>query len=508
MSELKPVNIAILALGGEGGDVLAAWLADAAERGGYLVQTTSASGIAERTGAAMYYLELFPKALAAACGKAPVLGLTPMPGHVDIVVATELMEAGRAVERGLVTPDRTALIASTHRVYTMAEKTAQSDSRADPKALLAACRSAAARFAGFDMAAAAEKAKCHVHAVLLGAVAASGALPIPPRFLKRPFARPAQIQTRASRGLPWVLPARRGCTRHAASTPAPKPELPASLLEEVERRACGDAQPLILAGLERTADYQDLDYATLYWQRLLPFLTLASTRGSDECQLLAVAARQLALAMTYADVIRVAELKLRASRFARIRAELGVGDREILEITEFVHPRVEEVVDTMPTGLGRRLFNSAIGRALLRKLTAEGHRIHTTSLKGFLLLYFVASFKPWRRGSLRFARETERLEEWLDTVWAAAKRDLRLAVSLARARALLRGYGETQERGFKKFEAICDFVRNSRFSVPASSVNALIAAAQAEEGTGALEAALAKLKAEPRPRVGHFSPAK
>jgi hypothetical protein len=85
---------------------------------------------------------------------------------------------------------------------------------------------------------------------------------------------------------------------------------------------------------------------------------------------------------------------------------------------------------------------------------------------------------------------------------------LRLAVSLARARGLLRGYGETQERGFKKFETICDFVRNSRFSAPAGSVNALIAAAQAEEGTAALEAALAKLKAEPRPRVGHFSPAK
>ncbi len=509
MSELKPVNIAILALGGEGGDVLAAWLADAAERGGYLVQTTSESGIAERTGAAMYYLELFPKALAEACGKVPVLGLTPMPGHVDIVVATELMEAGRAVERGLVAPDRTALIASTHRVYTMAERTAQSDSRADPKALLAACRSAAARFAGFDMAAAAEKAKCHVHAVLLGAVAASGALPIPPALFEETI-REAGANTDSS--LAGFAVGLAGAREDAPATPQapphPKPELPASLLEEVERRACGDAQPLILAGLERTADYQDLDYATLYWQRLLPFLTLASTRGSDECELLAVAARQLALAMTYADVIRVAELKLRASRFARIRAELGVGDREILEITEFVHPRVEEVVDTMPTGLGRRLFNSVIGRALLRKLTAQGHRIHTTSLKGFLLLYFVASFKPWRRGSLRFARETERLEEWLDTVWAAAKRDLRLAVSLARARALLRGYGETQERGFKKFEAICDFVRNSRFSVPASSVNALIAAAQAEEGTGALEAALAKLKAEPRPRVGHFSPAK
>ena len=221
MSELKPVNIAILALGGEGGDVLAAWLADAAERGGYLVQTTSESGIAERTGAAMYYLELFPKALAAACGKAPVLGLTPMPGHVDIVVATELMEAGRAVERGLVAPDRTALIASTHRIYTMAEKTAQSDNRADPKALLAACRSAAARFAGFDMAAVAEKAKCPVHAVLLGAVAASGALPISPALFEEAIREGGANTDFSSRGVcRGPFRRARGRTRHAASTPA------------------------------------------------------------------------------------------------------------------------------------------------------------------------------------------------------------------------------------------------------------------------------------------------
>ena len=77
MSASKPVNIAILALGGEGGDVFTAWLADAAQRGGYLVQTTSASGISERGGAAMYYIELFPKALAAGRGKAPVSASHP-----------------------------------------------------------------------------------------------------------------------------------------------------------------------------------------------------------------------------------------------------------------------------------------------------------------------------------------------------------------------------------------------------------------------------------------------
>ena len=81
------------------------------------------------------------------------------------------------------------------------------------------------------------------------------------------------------------------------------------------------------------------------------------------------------------------------------------------------------------------------------------------------MLYFVASLKPWRR-AFRFARETERLEEWLDTVWGAAKRELRLAVSLARARGLLRGYGETLERGYRKYEAIRELRRAAGFPFP------------------------------------------
>jgi indolepyruvate ferredoxin oxidoreductase beta subunit len=509
MSELKPVNIAILGIGGDGGAALAAWLVDAAERGGYVVQATPECGIAERGGAAMYYVELFPKALAAGRGKAPIFGLTPMPGEVDIVIASELMEAGRAIARGLVTPDRTVLIASTHRVYSMAEKTALKDSRAAPQALLAACRNAALSFLGFDMAEAAEKAKCSVNGVLLGAVAASGALPLPPALFEEAIRDSVPEAHAALAGFAAGIAGASGDAPAAPrSYPLPTPRLPPALLAEVERYACGDALPLVLAGLARTADYQDADYAALYWRRLLPFAKLAGDGGGTECELLAVAARQLALAMTYSDVIRVAELKLRASRIERIRAGFGLGQGEIIELAEYMHPRVEEVVDTMPTGLGRRVFNSAIGRAVLRRLTAQGRLVRTTTLRGFLMLYFVASLKPWRRASLRFARETERLEEWLDTVWGAAKRDLRLAVSLARARGLLRGYGETLERGYRKYEAIREFAQGSRFSVPASSVNALIAAAQAEEGTGALEAALAKLKAEPLSKVGHFSPAK
>ena len=117
MSSAQPIKIAVLAMGGEGGGVLADWIVDLGEHDGYLAQSTSVPGVAQRTGATIYYVELFPKAAAERDGAVPVLALMPLPGDVDVVLASELMEAGRAVQRGLVTPERTTLIASTHRVY-------------------------------------------------------------------------------------------------------------------------------------------------------------------------------------------------------------------------------------------------------------------------------------------------------------------------------------------------------------------------------------------------------
>ena len=133
----QPIKIAILAMGGEGGGVLADWIVDMGEANGYIAQTTSVPGVAQRTGATIYYVELFPQARADADHGVPILALMPLPGDVDVVLASELMEAGRAVQRGLVTSDRTTLIASTHRVYSIAEKSAMGDGRVDSKQLLA-----------------------------------------------------------------------------------------------------------------------------------------------------------------------------------------------------------------------------------------------------------------------------------------------------------------------------------------------------------------------------------
>src|SRR4051812_5435388 len=173
----RATSVAILAMGGEGGGVLADWLVDVAERSGYFAQATSVPGVAQRTGATIYYVEIFPESAARAAGKDPVLALMPVPGEVDIVVASELMEMGRAIQRGLVTSDRTTLIASTHRVYSMEERIALGDGRVDSDVLFASGKAAARQFISNDYAEIASRSGSVISSALFGALAASKALP-------------------------------------------------------------------------------------------------------------------------------------------------------------------------------------------------------------------------------------------------------------------------------------------------------------------------------------------
>jgi indolepyruvate ferredoxin oxidoreductase beta subunit len=59
--EPQPIKIAVLAMGGEGGGVLADWIVSLGEHNGHIAQTTSVPGVAQRTGATIYYVEMFPR---------------------------------------------------------------------------------------------------------------------------------------------------------------------------------------------------------------------------------------------------------------------------------------------------------------------------------------------------------------------------------------------------------------------------------------------------------------
>lgn len=485
------ISIAILAMGGEGGGVLSDWLVDLAEHNGYVAQATSVPGVAQRTGATVYYVEMYPRAQVPQ-GATPVLALAPFPGQVDLVVASELMEAGRALQRGLVHPERTTLVTSTHRVYSMTEKTAMADGRVSADTLLEGAKAAARQLVAANFADIAERSGTPIGASLFGAIAASGCLP---------FVR-AQFEAAIERGGVGVAASLRAfaagheAALHKAQEAGRGQELPrpGPRLKGLADRIARDFRPAahrhLLLGIARLADYQDEAYAAHYLDRLHALQgTCAGTALADE--IMNEAARHLALWMSYEDVARVADLKTRRTRFARVRQEVRAEQDQLLDIHEFLHPRVEEIADTLPAALGRWLLDSPRAQRLLGRWVSKGRIVQTTSLRGYLQLYALASLRRWRQGSLRYAVEHSRIQNWLQQVHECLPAQPELALEIVRTQQLIKGYSDTHQRGWSHFVSLMDSLpRLAPLPDAARRLAALRQAALADDTGKALKAAL------------------
>jgi indolepyruvate ferredoxin oxidoreductase beta subunit len=450
----RPIAVAIMAMGGQGGGVLADWIVALAEAAGWVAQATSVPGVAQRTGATIYYVEM----IRPVAGRQPVLSLMPVPGEVDLVIAAELLEAGRAVQRGLVSPDRTVLLASSHRALAMSEKIRPGDGIADPAPILAACAAAARRFLHADMQALAECAGSVISAALFGGLAATGALPFD-RAAHEATIRAAGVGVDASLAA-FAAGFQAVAAPGGAATALPAEPIlvggsdaeRAELARAMERIAAfpAAARPMLRHGLHRMVDYQDIAYGHEYLDRCDRMLALDRAPHA----LTVEAAKQIAVAMAYDDVIRVADLKTRASRFARVRGEVAADAGQIVATTEFMHPRVAELCATLPARWGLRVERSRLLSGLLRRLFERGRRVRTTTLAGFLPLYAIAGLRRRRRSLLRHRREMAHIAAWLALVERHAPGDPRLALELLKCRRLVKGYSDTHARGESRFDRV------------------------------------------------------
>ena len=496
----RAITIAIVAMGGEGGGVLADWIVDLAEHAGYRAQTTSVPGVAQRTGSTIYYIELFSGVAADAAGKDPVLALMPVPGELDIVLASELMEAGRAIQRGLVTPDRTTLIASTHRVFSMTEKTAIGDGQVDRQKLLDASRAAAKRFVGTNFSLIAEQAKSVISAALFGALAGTGALPFERIHFEEAIQRSgvgvdsslAAFATAFGTATQTFVAA---TDRRSASQPAAGAPL-RPLASQIENSFPPASHQILLAGIQRLADYQDVAYASEYLKQLELVRDLEWQSGSQSCSLLCETARYLALWMSYEDAIRVADLKTRSARFKRVNQESRASAAQMVQISEFLHPGVEEFSDIMPALLGRWLRTSRWPVKLIERLTKRGQIVRTTTLGGFLQLYFLAGLRTWRRKSLRYQEEHARIQEWLAQLILVARENYPLALELAECPSIVKGYGDTHLRGRSNFDLVLKNLPKLRRMIDAAAIlKKLREAALADDTSEKFNQALLELSA-------------
>ena len=464
MTAARPLSLTLAALGGQGGGVVSGWLTDVARREGYVVQATSVPGVAQRTGATIYYHEFFPEALLPADGRRPIMALMPTPGDVDVVVASELVEAGRAIQRGLVTPARTTLIASTHRSYTISEKSDPADGRAGSERILEEARAQARQMFAFDMAAVAEQQGAMISAIILGSIAGASVLPFALDSYRAAIRAGGVAVERNIAGFEAGVSAVRALARvepvaaGTAGGPSQPGDLPTALAARIDAEVPLLARATARHGVARLLDYQDSRYASQYLDSIGRFASIDRQRGVDSAALTESVARGLALWMSFEDTIRVADLKTRADRYQRLRIAAKAQPSELLDVSEFVKPRVEEVCGTMPAPIGRWVLGSPRLVRSMERFTA-GRQIRTGTISGFALLRLIAGLRRWRRGTLRFQQELARAAAWLDQVADLAQRDYALAVQLSECQKLVRGYGDTHERGWRNFERLADVAR-------------------------------------------------
>lgn len=511
----RAFSILLCALGGEGGGVLANWLVEVARECGHAVQGTSIPGVAQRTGATTYYIEVFPRPMTELGGRTPVFGLYAVPGAVDLLVGSELLEVVRQAGNGMVSPDRTTVIASTRRTLTTTEKMPLADGRVATPALVDLLRAHARTLDLFDMTELAQRNGTVISAVMFGAIgawiAASGALPFPRSAFEAVVRRSGKAAEASLRGFEdaWQTIERAHTAQNAAIALAAEvtsglakqaPALPAAVREAFP----AEMHEVLALGRARVVDYQDAAYGELYLQRLGKLLH--AERSAGDAAVTREAARWLALWMAFDDIVRVADLKSRASRRERVRREVNAGDDELLHVFEHFKPGVPEVAGLLPSVLATRLQRWDRARiARGQEPFALAMKIGTHTASGLAAMRALASLKWLRRRGRRFAEEQALIERWLAAIDRALPGDRALAIELARCGRLVKGYGATNERGKANLLHIVDHLAaqpTTGSAMPrAEAVRAAREAALIDERGQAFDDVLRAHGAPPRPPV-------
>jgi indolepyruvate ferredoxin oxidoreductase beta subunit len=483
VTDARTINLVAAALGGEGGGVFTDWVIEVARQENWLSQSTSLAGVAQRTGATIYYLELFPRSEIE--GRAPVMSLFPAQGDIDIAIASEVAEAGRMVQRGFVSPDRTVLIHSDHRVFGISEREYPGDGRIDADTVLEIAGRYAKRHIHYDMAAVASEHASVISAVMLGALAGSGELPFARESFEAVIRESGKsVGTNLAAFAASFDRARRGAVEEfqppATETPfqlPPARSIAGQVLLERVREYPDSCQEALYLGLTKLVDYQDAEYAREFLDRLESVATLDD--GALDHDLTRETARYLALWMCYEDIPRVAQLKTRESRGEGIRQEVRAESGQIIYTTEFFRPRVEEIAAMLPKRAGLWVSENTVCRCFLGLFTG-GKKLRTDTVLVFMTLRALSVLRRWRRGSLGYQHESNMINRWLGAVAHLAATDTDAARALAHCGGLVKGYGDTRARTTGQLMSILEKLESS-VSVSAQQISDLRDAAQIDD---------------------------
>ena len=482
-----PLRILLAALGGEGGGVLMNWIVQAARDAGLVAQATSVPGVAQRTGSTSYYIEIAGKDAAGS-----VLSLVPMPGRVDVVVSSELVETARVMAAGFVSPKLTTLISSTARTYSTAEKIQLGDGRYSEDNVRRTAEALARDSYLLDLGQIADDSATFVSATMFGALAGSGVLPWD-IAASRAVLGEGRSATASRAGFDAAAQAVQDLRAGPAPAPAPQAsDLPADIAE------------VIRLGQDRCTEYQDAAYGQTFRSHTDRLIAAADLATPSAAHAVKEACRRLALWMAYEDIARVADLKTRPDRFARIKSDAQMQPGQLMTVTDYLKPRAEEIADILPAHLGARIMARVeAGKGL--PFMGRGIHVRSNGIAGYWMLRLMARFRHIRRRSYRFAQEQAAIAEWLAAMETALPRAPEFAEALAELPRVLKGYSDTLMRGKAAYARIMAGVvrpalADGQMSGAAPTLRHAIAAALADDSHAKLDEALRSEPAIPNLR--------
>ncbi len=513
MNQTQPISILLCALGGEGGGVLSEWLIDIARHAGYAAQATSIPGVAQRTGATTYYLEVFPMPLAQLNGRRPVFGLNPLPGRLDVLVSSELLETARQIGNGLASHTHTLILTSSARALTTMEKMEMGDGRRQEAGLVQLVREHSRAHHVIDMAKLTRDAGTVVSATMLGCIAGSGVLPFARADFETTIGESGSNAKASLRGfaLGFDAVAQQRAQVSIIEGSLLNSELLMHAAQGLEANLAAifpqNVHDLLVLGHARMLEYQGADYAKLYTDRLQR--VLAAERQSDPTGTNGFAitremVRWLALWMAFDDIVRVADLKSRASRWARVTGEVKAKPDELLKVYDHFKPGAPEFAALLPAGLATKVMNWDKRRVASSKAPwALPLKIGTHSVFGMLSLRVLASLKWLRVRGSRFAHEQAMIGQWMDAVVTGTQTHWQLGHELAQCGRLIKGYGATNERAKDNLLHMINHLAKAAVfdshKARAQAIASARTAALSDEAGKALDQALAQHGAPARP---------
>ncbi|HEX2916055.1 MAG TPA: indolepyruvate oxidoreductase subunit beta family protein [Chloroflexia bacterium] len=222
-----------------------------------------------------------------------------------------------------------------------------------------------------------------------------------------------------------------------------------ALSQEVVEKWPAPLHATLVEALYQTTDYQDAAYARRYLAMVKRVLE-AEPQGESLYRLTDAYARTLAMRMTYEDAVRVAILKIKPGRLERIRRDMGVKPGQVLHVTDYLKPDMDEIYGIFPHALVSPMLLlgkvSGVGQWLGKQHFTLQQHPETTTLRGYLTFRFLTWFKPLRLSSYRFKEEWKLLEKFTGLVVQYAQQNYASGLMVAESGRLVKGYGDTRRK--------------------------------------------------------------